>query len=106
MTRTSQERNEAADYLNVPLRRLLHPNPISPPHIPHLIPPPNCPPKPSSRSEQHSSPEHLADLLHEHQHSRQSTDAYAPPNAQNQHLRRARERSRRARVEALEKAVL
>jgi hypothetical protein len=40
--------------------------------------------------------------MHKHQHPRRSADADAPRNAQNQDLRRARERRRGARVEALE----
>jgi hypothetical protein len=40
--------------------------------------------------------------MHKHQHPRRITDANAPSNAQNQDLRRARQRSSRARVEARE----
>jgi hypothetical protein len=40
--------------------------------------------------------------VHKHQHPRRSADADAPSNAQNQDLRRARERRRGACVDARE----
>src|SRR6267154_893936 len=64
--------DETGKYLNVPFRRLLHPHPISPPHLPRLIPPPNCPAHTHSRDQQPRA-RRLADPLREHRSTHHST---------------------------------